>query len=89
MQIYIGNLPAAVTEAETAALFTPFGAVVSVRLVHDPLSGKSRGFGFVEMASEEEAARAIAALANSSFGGKTLRVNTARPANPRPPCDTW
>jgi RNA recognition motif-containing protein len=89
VQIYIGNIPPSKTEEELLALFSAFGGVASVQLIRERGTGKSRGFGFVEMPSEEEAHHAIAALSNSRYDGRLLRVNEARPANPRPPRDTW
>jgi RNA recognition motif-containing protein len=89
VQIYIGNLPASQTEKEVLTLFSAFGEVASLHLVRERETGKSRGFGFVEMPSEAEARQAIAALSNTPCGGRLLRVNEARPANPRPPRDTW
>jgi RNA recognition motif-containing protein len=76
-------LPYAVTEEQMKELFAPHGAVESVRVITDKFTGQSRGFGFVEMATEQEAKAAIAALNGTEFGGRTLTVNEARPQEPR------
>ena len=82
--IYVGNLPWAATEEQVQDLFAEYGKVLSVKLVSDRETGRARGFGFVEM-EDGEAQAAIAALDNYSFGGRTLRVNEAKPRAPRPP----
>ena len=82
--IYVGNLPWSATEEQVQSLFADYGPVVSVKLVSDRETGRARGFGFVEM-EEPGASAAIAALDNATFGGRTLRVNEAKPRAPRPP----
>lgn len=82
--IYVGNLPWAATEEQVQDLFAEYGKVLSVKLVSDRETGRARGFGFVEM-EDGEAQAAIEALDNYSFGGRTLRVNEAKPRAPRPP----
>lgn len=82
--IYVGNLPWSATEDEVQALFAEYGNVLSVKLVSDRETGRARGFGFVEM-DDAEAQAAIEALDNHNFGGRTLRVNEAKPRAPRPP----
>ena len=82
--IYVGNLPWAATEEQVQDLFAEYGKVLSVKLVSDRETGRARGFGFVEM-EDGEAQPAIEALDNYSFGGRTLRVNEAKPRAPRPP----
>ena len=82
--IYVGNLPWAATEEQVQDLFAEYGKVLSVKLVSDRETGRARGFGFVEM-EDGEAQAAIEALYNYSFGGRTLRVNEAKPRAPRPP----
>jgi RNA recognition motif-containing protein len=77
-KIYVGNLPYSATEDELRELFSAHGEVSSVSLVNDRETGRPRGFGFVEMASEEAEA-AIQALDGSQMGGRTLKVNEARP----------
>ena len=82
--IYVGNLPWSTTEDQVKSLFQDFGEVIAVKLVSDRDTGRARGFGFVEM-EDPGATAAIEALDNFSFGGRTLRVNEAKPRSPRPP----
>ncbi|MBC8549485.1 MAG: RNA-binding protein [Candidatus Brocadiales bacterium] len=84
MEIYVGSLPYTVTEDDLKEAFAPFGEVSSVRLVSDKFSGKSKGFGFVEMPSNEEAEAAIAALNEKDFKGRDIKVNQAKPKEDRP-----
>ena len=84
MEIYVGSLPYTVTEDDLKEAFTAFGEVSSVRLVSDKLSGKSKGFGFVEMPNSSEAEAAITALNGSSFKGRDIKVNQAKPKEERP-----
>ncbi len=84
MEIYVGSLPYTVTEDDLKEAFAPFGEVASVRLVSDKFSGKSKGFGFVEMPSNEEAEAAIAALNENDFKGRDIKVNQAKPKEERP-----
>lgn len=77
--IYVGNLPFQLTEDELRGLFAQYGSVSAVRIVRDRETQRSRGFGFVEMPDDEEAARAIEALNGYSLKGRSLRVNEARP----------
>lgn len=84
MEIYVGSLPYTVTEEDLKEAFAPFGEVSSVRLVSDKFSGKSKGFGFVEMPSNEEAEAAIAALNENDFKGRDIKVNQAKPKEERP-----
>ena len=79
MNIYVGNLPFSSTESEVEELFKQFGQVDSVALINDRETGRPRGFGFVEMASSDEAKAAIQELDGQDFGGRPLRVNEARP----------
>ena len=88
-QIYIGNIPYSKSEPDIAELFSKYGEVNSVKFINDRESGRFRGFGFVEMPSADAAREAIAELENSDCEGRTLRVNEARPRQPRPPRDTW
>jgi cold-inducible RNA-binding protein len=83
MKLYVGNLPFKTTEAELTELFAPYGTVVSANVVTDKFSGRSRGFGFVEMGSEEEAQAAIDGVNGKELDGRELRVDRARP--PRGP----
>jgi len=82
-KIYVGGLPYSTTEEELSQLFSAHGAVQSARIIMDKFTGKSRGFGFVEMATDEEAKAAITALNATQLGGRTLTVNEARPQEPR------
>jgi RNA recognition motif-containing protein len=77
-KIYVGNLPFSATEDELAGLFAAHGDVESISLITDRDTGRPRGFGFVEM-PDESAASAIAALDGTEMGGRSLRVNEARP----------
>ena len=82
-KIYVGGLPYSTTEQELSDLFAAHGAVQSAKIITDKFTGKSRGFGFVEMATAEEAQKAITALHETQMGGRTLTVNEARPQEPR------
>ena len=76
--IFVGNLPWSTTDADLSAKFSEFGAVVSARVVSDKFTGKSRGFGFVDM-SDEDAQKAIAGMAGQKWGDRELTVNEAKP----------
>jgi RNA recognition motif-containing protein len=78
-KLYVGNLPYTTSEAELHDLFASAGTVESVNLVRDMATGRARGFAFVEMATDEEAQKAIAQLHEREFGGRNLTVNEARP----------
>ena len=80
-KIYVGNLPFSATEDEIRQLFSQYGRVTSVSLITDRDTGAPRGFGFVEM--ETGAAEAIQALDNREMGGRSLRVNEAKPREDR------
>src|SRR5271157_2588699 len=82
--LYVGNLPHSTTEAELRKLFETHGAVEKVTLVTDRDTGRSRGFGFVEMTTPSEAEKAIAALNGTDLGGRTLTINEAKPKTDRP-----
>ncbi len=77
MRIYVGNLPYTMTQAELSALFEPFGEIGSTTIVTDRDSGRSRGFGFVEMTGQDEARKAIAALDGKDVHGRKLKVSEA------------
>ena len=81
MNIYVGNLSRDVTETELREAFEAFGEIASVKIITDRLSGASRGFGFVEMPTEEEAKKAMAELNGKDMKGKSVTVNEARPRN--------
>src|SRR5215475_12374355 len=83
--IYVGNLPYDTTGDDLVQLFQAYGAVTSGQVIIDKFSGRSRGFGFVEMANDEEAQAATQALNGSSYGGRPLTVNEARPREERGP----
>lgn len=83
-KLYVGSLPYSTTEQELSELFSQYGTVQSAKVITDRYTGQSRGFGFVEMATGEDAQKAIAALNGSNMGGRTLVVNEARPQEKRP-----
>jgi RNA recognition motif-containing protein len=83
--IYVGNLPYDTTGDDLVELFTTYGAVTSGQVIIDKFSGRSRGFGFVEMSNDQEAQAAIDALNGSPFGNRPLTVNEARPREERGP----
>ena len=83
MNIYVGNLPHATTESELRSAFEAHGSVSSAAIIKDKFTGDSRGFGFVEMPNEREAANAIEALNGNELGGRVLKVNKARPRGER------
>ncbi|HUA15630.1 MAG TPA: RNA-binding protein [Verrucomicrobiae bacterium] len=82
--LYVGNLPHSTTEAELRNLFEAYGSVEKITLVTDRDTGRSRGFGFVEMANASEADKAIATLNGTDLGGRTLTINEAKPKAERP-----
>jgi cold-inducible RNA-binding protein len=82
-KLYVGNLGYNVTSTDLQQLFAPHGAVQSAQVIEDRDAGRSKGFGFVEMASDEEASKAIAALNGQMHGERALTVNEARPRAPR------
>jgi len=82
-RIYVGGLPFKTTEEEMNTLFTTYGQVASAKLITDRDSGQSRGFGFVEMTNDAEAATAIEKLNGTDFGGRKLTINEARPMEAR------
>ena len=79
MNIYVGNLPFSTDENDLRQAFEVYGQVENIRLIKDKYTGKSRGFGFVEMSAEAEALSAIDGLHGKDFNGRTLTVNKARP----------
>jgi RNA recognition motif-containing protein len=78
-KLYVGNLNYAVTDADLTKLFEPHGTVESAQVIIDRDTGRSKGFGFVEMKTDQEAQAAIAALNGQDSGGRALTVNEARP----------
>lgn len=83
-KLYVGGLPYSVTDGQLEEIFSEHGSVQSARVISDKFTGQSRGFGFVEMASSEEAQRAMEALNGTQLEGRTLVVNEARPQENRP-----
>jgi RNA recognition motif-containing protein len=88
VRLYIGNLPYSTAEAELEELFMQAGEVTSAVIVTDRDTGRSRGFGFVEFATEAEAQEAIQKFNGVEFGGRTLRVDVARERQ-TPPSQTY
>ncbi|HUY92647.1 MAG TPA: RNA-binding protein [Pirellulales bacterium] len=84
MKMYVGNLAWSVTQADLESLFGEYGAVRSAEVIMDRETGRSRGFGFVEMDSQEAAQQAMQALNGKDFQGRNLTVNEARERSPRP-----
>ena len=82
-KLYVGGLPYSTTQAELTDLFSAHGTVQSANVISDKYTGQSRGFGFIEMSSGEEAQAAITALHSTELGGRTLTVNEAKPMAPR------
>lgn len=82
-KIYVGNLSFQTDESKLEGLFAPFGAIKSVAIIRDRFSGESRGFGFVEMENDDEAATAIERLNSTEYEGRNLTVNEARPPQPK------
>ena len=78
-KLYVGNLPYQTDENELQTLFATAGTVETVSVVRDQATGRARGFGFVEMGSDEEAQQAISQLNNADLGGRSIMVNEARP----------
>lgn len=83
--IYVGNLPYNATGDDLVELFQTYGTVTSGQVIFDKFSGRSRGFGFVEMANDDEAQTAIDSLNGQPYGGRPLTVNEARPREDRGP----
>lgn len=83
-KLYVGNLPYSTEDADLQNLFSQAGTVKSAQVIKDRASGRSKGFGFVEMSSAEEAQAAINRFHGQDFGGRALTVNLARPREERP-----
>ncbi len=83
-KLYVGGLPYSVTDGRLEEIFSAHGSVQSARVISDKFTGRSRGFGFVEMATSEEAQKAMEALNNTQLEGRTLVVNEAKPQERRP-----
>jgi RNA recognition motif-containing protein len=78
-KLYVGNLSFNTNEPELEQLFAQFGTVESVQIMRDMATGRARGFGFVEMSTDEEAQNAASSLNETQFGGRSIQVNEARP----------
>lgn len=83
-KLYVGNLPYSATDDQLKEIFSAAGTVESASVIVDRYSGKSKGFGFVEMATLEEAEKAITMLNGQDMGGRALKVTEARPKEERP-----
>ena len=83
-KLYVGNLPFSTTESELEELFGRMGSVESVNVIRDMATGRARGFAFVEMATEEDAQKAVKELDQQDLGGRSLTVNEAKPKPDRP-----
>lgn len=84
-KLYVGNLPYSVRDEDLQQSFSAFGSVNSAKVMMERDTGRSKGFGFVEMGSDAEAQAAIQGMNGQSLGGRSLVVNEARPMEPRPP----
>ena len=82
-KLYVGNLSYRVTNADLENLFSPHGAVRSAEVITDRETGQGKGFGFVEMESDQDAQAAISALDGKEQGGRSIKVNEAKPREPR------
>lgn len=82
-KLYVGNLPYSIDDSGLSAMFTPHGSVVSATVIMDKYTNRSKGFGFVEMSSDEEAQAAISALNETELEGRKIIVNVARPREER------
>ncbi len=84
-KLYVGGLPYSTTDAELKDAFTQAGDVASATVIMDKMTGRSKGFGFVEMSNDDDAQKAIDMFNGKDFGGRSLTVNEARPLEPRAP----
>ncbi len=82
-KLYVGNLSYDMSSSDLEKLFSPHGTIESAQVIEDRSTGQSKGFGFVEMGSNEEAQAAISALDGQDNGGRALKVNEAKPREPR------
>ena|SRR5947209_17852525 len=88
MNIYVSNLSFNVQDEDLRGFFTPFGEVTSAKVINDKFTGKSRGFGFVEMSDDAAAKKAIAELDNGTVDGRNIKVMEARPKENKPDRDS-
>jgi len=84
-KLYVGGLPYTTSEEELKEMFSQAGTVESAAIIMDKMSGRSKGFGFVEMSTEEEAQKGIEMWNSKEVGGRSITVNEARPMEPRAP----
>ncbi len=84
MNIYVGNLPYQISQRDLEELFSEFGEVSGVKIIQDRETGRSKGFGFVEMTNDNEAVEAINNLEGQDVNGRNIKVNEARPREPCP-----
>lgn len=84
-KLYVGNLPYSVRDSDLQQAFSQFGTVTSAKVMMERDTGRSKGFGFVEMGSDAEAQAAITGMHGQSLNGRSIVVNEARPMEPRPP----
>ena len=84
-KLYVGNLPYTVRDEDLQQSFGAFGSITSAKVMMERDTGRSKGFGFVEMGSDAEAQAAIAGMSGQSLGGRSITVNEARPMEARPP----
>lgn len=82
-KLYVGNLPYAVRDEELGKLFAEFGEISEAKVIVDKFSNRSKGFGFVTFANEDDAAKAVEAMNGKDVEGRPLTVNVARPMQPR------
>lgn len=82
-KLYVGGLPYSISDRQLEELFAPYGTVESARVITDRMTGRSKGFGFVEMSSQAEAEEAIEKLNQTDLEGRSITVNEARPREPR------
>ncbi len=81
--LFVGKLPYSITDAELEEVFAKVGKVVSAKVIMDKVTGQGKGFGFVEMDTDEDAQKAVSELNNSTLDGRNIVVNEARPREPR------
>lgn len=84
MNIYVGNLDYGITDADLRNTFSGFGEVSNANVIIDKFTGRSKGFGFIEMPNNSEALEAISSLNDSDLNGRTIKVNEAKPRESRP-----
>lgn len=84
-KLYVGNLPYSISEEELKTAFGQYGSVLSARIIMDKMSGRSKGFAFIEMGTDEEAQKALQGMNGKEIGGRKLMVSEARPEQPRSP----